>query len=58
MLLLALSTDNAGLTQVCKLAVDPWPEDITAGVSNGELRATISSMYLVQDSGTRRERKQ
>ena len=44
MLLPALSTDNVGLTQVCNLAVNPWPEDTTAGMSNGELVAMMSSM--------------
>ena len=43
-LLPILGTDATGLTQVCNLAVDPWPEDPTVGVSNGELRAMMSSM--------------
>ena len=53
-LLPVLGTGNTGLAQLCNLAVDPWPEDTTVSVSNGELRASMSSMWVVQDGGMSR----
>ena len=43
-LLLVLSTSDTALTHITNLTVDPWPEDTTAGMSNGGLKVTVSSM--------------